>query len=85
MKIFKENSDSIELPLTGEYIDGSFDLSTDNVEEMDDVYEIVVKIPKADFEKIRWGQADAGMMRNVIMRGEHAKHRKMFDNLTLAR
>ena len=33
MKIFKENPDCIELPC-GEYVDGSFHLSTEDVEEM---------------------------------------------------
>lgn len=33
MKIFKKNSDYIKLP-DGEYVDGSFQLSTEDVEEM---------------------------------------------------
>ena len=33
MQIFKKNSDYIKLP-DGEYVDGSFQLSTEDVEEM---------------------------------------------------
>lgn len=35
MKIFNRESDYIELPTNGEYVDGSFQLSTDDVEEME--------------------------------------------------
>ena len=35
MEIFNKESDYIKLPTNGEYIDGSFQLSTDDVEEME--------------------------------------------------
>ena len=35
MEIFKEQSDYIKLPSKSEYVDGSFELSTDDVEEME--------------------------------------------------
>lgn len=34
MQIFEEQSDYIKLPTDGEYVDGSFVLSTNDVEEM---------------------------------------------------
>ena len=34
MAYFEENSDYIKLPNDGEYVDGSFELSTDDPEEM---------------------------------------------------
>ena len=34
MSYFEENSDYIKLPNDGEYVDGSFELSTDDPEEM---------------------------------------------------
>ncbi|MGN0485533.1 MAG: hypothetical protein ACI4HI_18495 [Lachnospiraceae bacterium] len=34
MKYFEENSDCIKLPKDGIYVDGSFELSSDDVEEM---------------------------------------------------
>ena len=34
MQIFEEQSDYIKLPDNGEYVDGSFALSTDDVDEM---------------------------------------------------
>lgn len=37
MKIFNRESDYIKLPTNGEYVDGSFQLSTDDVEEMEDM------------------------------------------------
>ena len=35
MEIFNRESDYIKLPTIGEYVDGSFQLSTDDVEEME--------------------------------------------------
>lgn len=35
MEIFERESDYIKLPKDGEYVDGSFQLSTDDVEEME--------------------------------------------------
>lgn len=35
MEIFNKKADYIKLPTNGEYIDGSFQLSTDDVEEME--------------------------------------------------
>lgn len=35
METFKEDSDYIKLPNDGEYVDGSFRLSSDDVEEME--------------------------------------------------
>lgn len=35
MKTFNEDSDYIKLPNDGEYVDGSFQLSSDDVEEME--------------------------------------------------
>ena len=37
MEIFNRESDYIKLPTNGEYVDGSFQLSTDDVEEMEDM------------------------------------------------
>lgn len=39
MKIFNETSDYIKLPTNGEYVDGSFQLSTDDIEEMEAMVE----------------------------------------------
>lgn len=35
MEIFNKKADYIKLPTNAEYVDGSFQLSTDNVEEME--------------------------------------------------
>lgn len=35
MTYFKNNSDYIKLPTDGEYVDGSFELSTDDPDEME--------------------------------------------------
>jgi hypothetical protein len=35
MKKFNESSDYIKLPTNGEYVDGSFQLSSDDIEEME--------------------------------------------------
>lgn len=35
MIYFNENSDYIKLPTDGEYVDGSFELSTDDPDEME--------------------------------------------------
>ena len=35
MEKFYEESDHIKLPRDGEYVDGSFELSTDDVDEME--------------------------------------------------
>lgn len=40
MKKFNENSDHIKLPTNGEYVDGSFQLSSEDVEEMEAMAEI---------------------------------------------
>lgn len=40
MEKFNENSDHIKLPTNGEYVDGSFQLSSEDVEEMEAMAEI---------------------------------------------
>ena len=40
MEKFNENSDYIKLPTNGEYVDGSFQLSSEDVEEMEAMAEI---------------------------------------------
>lgn len=40
MEIFNNESDYIKLPSDGEYVDGSFQLSTEDVEEMKVIMEI---------------------------------------------
>ena len=39
MEIFNRVSDYIKLPTDGEYVDGSFQLSTDDIEEMEIICE----------------------------------------------
>ena len=39
MKTFNEDSDYIKLPNDGEYVDGSFRLSSNDVEEMEEMAE----------------------------------------------
>ena len=41
MQSFKKNSDHIQLPNDGVYVDGSFQLSSDDVEEMEAMAEII--------------------------------------------
>lgn len=41
MQSFKKNSDHIKLPNDGVYVDGSFQLSSDDVEEMEAMAEII--------------------------------------------
>ena len=40
MEKFNENSDHIKLPTNGEYVDGSFQLSSEDVEEMEAMAEM---------------------------------------------
>ena len=40
MEKFNEDSDHIKLPTNGEYVDGSFQLSSEDVEEMEAMAEI---------------------------------------------
>lgn len=46
MEKFNNDSENIELPTDGEYVDGSFQLTSDNVEEM----EAMAAIEEGNFE-----------------------------------
>ena len=62
MKNFREKSDDIEIPAHGEYVDGSFHLSSDDVEEMEIMSDIYKKVAEIKMSPCRneYSEANSG-------------------------